>query len=58
MTKVMYLLFFILQSPTGADQLESIVHQNAKDCEQQRQWFKARSVLVASHCQRVEISYE
>ena len=58
MTKVIFLLFYILQSPTGADQLESIVHQNAENCEQQRQWMKARNILVASHCQRVEISYE
>lgn len=58
MTKVMYILFFILQNPTGGDKLESIVHYDPAKCEHQRQWLKSRNILVVSECQRVEISYE
>lgn len=58
MTKVIYFLFFIMQNPTGADQIESIVHYDAGECEQQRQWLKSRNILVVNTCQRAEINYE
>lgn len=58
MTKVMFVLIFILQNPTGGDQLQSIAHEDAALCEYQRQWMKSRDIIVSRKCRRMEINIQ
>jgi hypothetical protein len=56
--KVVFLLFYVLQGPTGEDVLKAIHYENQARCEQNRAWLKQRNILVNSICEKVYLNYE
>ena len=53
MTKAVFLLFVILQSPTGADKLTSYPYTDAGECEYQRQWLESKGFIVGTKCAKM-----
>lgn len=58
MTKIVFMLFFLIQGPNGEEQLKNVVYDDIAQCEYQRLRMKSLNIKVAQQCQRVEINYE
>ena len=56
--KTLYLLFWIMQSPTGADVVQTQAFVNLGTCEYVRQINKSQGFIVSDSCAKMNYRLE